>query len=61
MEIECDYAWSFMEQMEIHLNGIYAKDEVYKYMNAEAFYRNSGKNFKYLSIGVDADLNKSWV
>lgn len=50
-----------MEQMEIHLNGKYSKGEVEKYMNAEAFYRNSGRSFKYLSVGVDADLNNAWV
>ncbi|KAL0271734.1 UNVERIFIED_CONTAM: hypothetical protein PYX00_008731 [Menopon gallinae] len=57
---ECDYTWLFMEHMAFKLKGDYHSIDDSGLLTAEAFYRNPDKSLKYLSLGVDTNVNRSW-
>ena len=52
-----------MEQMELLYKADYTLSDSNesKYIKGELFYRNPSKNFKYLSVGVDSDVNKQFT
>lgn len=52
-----------MERMELLYNAGYTftSIEESRYVRGEIYYRNPGKNFKYLTLGVDSDLDGSFV
>lgn len=61
--VDCDYTWALMERMELLYNAGYTSVDTSesKYVKGEVFYRNPGKNFKYLSVGVDSDVDGSFM